>query len=140
MRVNRSLEIPDAELELRFSRSSGPGGQNVNRRATKVEVVFDVSSSPALSDAQRTKLSHALAHKLDADGRLHVVAQDGRTQADNRERALERLRVTLARALAPPPKKRVATKPSKAAKARRLDEKKSRATRKRLRARPSAED
>lgn len=140
MRVNRFVEIPDAELEMRFSRSSGPGGQNVNKRDTKVEVVFDVASSPSLDEDRRAKLMRALRSRLDADGRLHIVAQDGRTQTENRERALERMRATLARALAPPPKKRVATKPSKGAKERRLTEKKTRAKNKRMRARPAIDE
>src|SRR5881296_3734333 len=103
MRITRSLEIADAELEFRFSRSGGPGGQNVNRRATKVELVFDVAGSPSIGPRQRERLLRALSSRIDSEGRLHVVSQEARTQAENRARALERFRLILTRALAPPP-------------------------------------
>lgn len=140
MRVTRSLDIPESELDFRFSRASGPGGQNVNKRATKVEVTFDVAGSPSLTEAQRTKLLRLIAKRLDGDGRLHVVSQDARTQHTNREHAVEKLRAILARALAPPPKKRVATKPSRAAKDRRIQEKLGRSRTKGLRAKPAADE
>lgn len=140
MRVTRSLEVPDAELELRFSRSGGPGGQNVNRRATKVELVFDVAGSPSLGVRQRARLLAALATRIDGEGRLHVVAQERRTQLENRERVLERFRTLVARALAPPPKARIATKPSRGATERRIRQKKARGVRKRQRARPRVEE
>jgi ribosome-associated protein len=134
------LEIADGELEFRFSRSSGPGGQNVNRRATKAELVFDVGRSPSLSAAQRSRIQSRLAARIDADGRLHVVSQAGRTQAENRRRALERFAVLVQRAVAPPAPPRKRTTPSKAAVDRRLREKRRRAATKRERARPGADD
>lgn len=140
MRVTGSVEIPDEELVFRYSRSSGPGGQNVNRRATKAELLFDVGSSPSLSERARSRLRRELATRIDAEGVLHVVSQSGRTQRENRERALERFRVLVAQALAPPPPPRKKTRPSRAAVEKRIAEKRRRAERKRARTRPAIED
>jgi ribosome-associated protein len=139
VRITRSLEIPDAELVLRFSRSSGPGGQNVNRRATKVELTFDVLNSPSLGPRRRERLMQALGSRLDADGKLHITAQDARTQAENRARVLERFRTSLVRALAPPPPPRRPTKPTAGATERRLRAKRIRGEQKRRRTRPDVE-
>ncbi len=136
MRITRSLEIPDDEFEMRFSRSSGPGGQNVNRRSTKVEVVFDVAGSPSLGPYQRRRLLEALDTRLDANGCVRVVSQDGRTQTENRERALRKLRELLAAGLAPPPAPRRPTAPTRASRERRLRDKRVRAQRKSNRAVP----
>src|SRR5215831_5154962 len=76
LRVSRTVVIPLGELELRFSRSGGPGGQNVNTRSTRVEVVFDVANSPSLGPRQRARLLARLAGRLDADGNLRVVASE----------------------------------------------------------------
>src|SRR5438445_2622835 len=103
LRVSRTVVIPLGELEMRFSRSGGPGGQNVNTRSTRVEVVFDVAASPSLGPRQRARLLEKLGGRLDASGRLRVVAADERSQAQNRELALERLRDTLRDALRPDP-------------------------------------
>ena len=131
--VSGGPEIPLAEIELRASRSSGPGGQHANVTASRVEAVFDVEASSALSDSQRARLLEKLGPRVTA------VAQDARSQARNRELALERLAEKLAAALRRP-KPRRATRPSRAAKERRLESKRRTSERKRGRRRPSAED
>jgi ribosome-associated protein len=138
--VARGVSIPERELRFRFSRSSGPGGQNVNRRDTRVELIFDVARSRSLDARSRAKLMTKLGHRIDAEGCLHVVASSERTQAQNRARAVERLRRLLADALTREPKPRVATRPSKSAEERRIAAKKRRARLKRARARPGAEE
>lgn len=137
LRVNRSVTIPAADLRWRFSRSGGPGGQNVNRRETQVELLFDVENSSALTDRQRERVMRKLGSRLDADGQIHVVASEERTQGRNRDIALERLRDLLERALRPDPPKRRPTRPTRAAKERRLQEKRRRGARKRERGRPA---
>jgi len=121
--------VPLAEIELRTSRSSGPGGQHAQKTETRVEAVFDVAASGALSPAQKKRV---LAK---AGPVLRAVAQDERSQLRNKELAVERLTETLREALRVP-RRRVPTKPSKASKARRLDEKKRRGETKRLRRPP----
>src|SRR5947209_16123979 len=133
MHVRGNVAIPLAEIELRASRSSGPGGQHANVTASRVEAVFDVSASTALSDAQKDRLTSKLG------ARVTAVAQDERSQARNRELALERLRERLAAALAVPRPRRP-TKPTAAARKRRLEAKRRAAERKRGRQRPSADD
>lgn len=134
--VGRGVVIPASELTIRFSRSGGPGGQNVNRRATRVEVVFDLSTSPSLTDAQRRRAIRALRSRLDARGRVRTVAQGERSQAQNRAAALEAMRALLAAALRPPPPPRVATRPTAGARERRLASKKARSAIKKARAKP----
>ena len=134
--VGRGVVIPEHELTVRFSRSGGPGGQNVNRRATRVEVIFDLAASTALTAEQRRRVRSTLRSRLDARGRLRVVSQDERSQGQNRERALETLRRLLNDALKPPPPPRVKTKPTASAREKRLRAKKVRADVKRRRARP----
>lgn len=136
LHVGRGVVVPATELTVRFSRSGGPGGQNVNKRDTRVEVVFDVAGSSALEPEQRRRALSRLRGKLDARGRLRVVSSTERSQARNRERALETLREMLADALRPPPPPRRATKPTKAARERRLAGKRTRSEVKRKRARP----
>jgi ribosome-associated protein len=126
LRVSRTVVIPLGELELRFSRSGGPGGQNVNTRSTRVEVVFDVAGSPSLGPRQRARILSKLAGRLDTEGNLRVVASEERTQAQNRELALGRLRDLLAEALRPDPPPRRPTKPSKGSVERRLAGKRAR--------------
>jgi ribosome-associated protein len=133
MRVTRDLAIPLDEIELRASRSSGPGGQHANVTASRIEAVFDVTASSALSHAQRERLLAKVGPRVTA------VAQDARGQARNRELALERLRDRLARALAVP-RTRSPTRPTASSKAARLDSKRRLAQRKRERRRPSADD
>jgi ribosome-associated protein len=132
MPVARGLAVPLSEVELRASRSSGPGGQHANVTASRVEAVFDVAASAALSDEQKRRV---IAR---AGPRLTAVAQDARSQARNRELALERLRSRLAAALAVPRPRR-ATKPTKASRRRRLESKRRRAQRKRERRPPHAD-
>lgn len=133
VRVTRSCVIPGREIAFRFSRSGGPGGQNVNRRETQVELVFAVAGSPSLGPVQRSRALQRLATRLDSDGKLHIVASEGRTQGSNRDAAIERFKKLMAEALKPPPPKRRPSKPSKAARERRLSEKRLRSRRKRER-------
>jgi ribosome-associated protein len=133
LRVNRELAIPLAEITLRTSRSSGPGGQHANVTASRVEAIFDVEASPSLSDAQRERL---LAR---AGSRVVAVAQDERSQARNRELALERLAERLRDALVVARRRR-ATRPTAASRARRLTQKRRLGRRKVERRRPGPED
>ncbi|HEY1594945.1 MAG TPA: alternative ribosome rescue aminoacyl-tRNA hydrolase ArfB [Thermoleophilaceae bacterium] len=133
MRVTRSVSVPLSEIELRTSRSSGPGGQHANVTASRVEAIFDVEESPSLSDAQRRRVMAKVGPRLTA------VAQDTRSQARNRELALERVRSRLAAALAVPRTRRP-TKPTKASRTERLDSKRRRSDVKRARRRPSSDD
>ena len=122
-----------AEVELRASRSSGPGGQHANVTASRVEAVFDVRASSALDEAQRTRLAARLGPVVTA------VAQDARGQARNRELALERLAAKIASGLTVPRRRR-STRPTRASRERRLDQKKRAGERKRGRRRPPLED
>jgi len=133
------LQLPVSELDFRASRSGGPGGQHVNTSSTRVEVWWDVGASPSLSEAQRQRLLSRLASRLDNAGRLRLVSSTSRSQLRNREDAIERLCEVVARALAvPKPRKR--TKPSRAAKAARVDAKRRRSAVKRDRRRPGQDD
>jgi ribosome-associated protein len=129
LRIDERLSIPLAEVELRASRSSGPGGQHANVTASRVEAVFDVEASQALGEAQRERLLKKAGPLLTA------VAQDARSQARNRELALERLAVKIAAALAQPRRRRP-TKPTRASRERRLEEKRRTGERKRARRKP----
>ncbi|HSZ70052.1 MAG TPA: alternative ribosome rescue aminoacyl-tRNA hydrolase ArfB [Solirubrobacteraceae bacterium] len=133
LRIDRDLAIPLAEIVLRASRSSGPGGQHANVTASRIEASFDVRASRALSERQR---AHVLAR---VGPRVVAVAQDERSQARNRELALARLAERLARALAVPRKRRP-TRPTAASRARRLEAKRRAGQRKAARRPPSAED
>jgi ribosome-associated protein len=130
IRVAENTVIPLEEIQFRASRSSGPGGQHANVTASRIEAVFDVEASTSLSDEQRDLLLRRLGERVTA------VAQDARSQARNRELALERLREKLAAGLRRP-KPRRPTKPSRAARERRLEEKRRRSTRKAQRRPPS---
>ncbi len=132
--VSPALMIPGHELLVRASRAGGPGGQHVNMTASRIELVWDVAGSGALSDEQRAQLLAALASRLDGEGRLRVVAQEHRSQLQNREAARARLSAMVAAALRPR-KKRKATKPSRASKERRLESKRRRSAVKRDRRR-----
>lgn len=129
MRVTRHVDIPLDEVELRASRSSGPGGQHANVTASRIEAVFDVAASRSLSEEQKRRVMARCGPRVTA------VAQDARSQARNRELALERLRERLSRALAVPRSRR-ATKPTKASRERRLDAKRRESQRKAGRRRP----
>ena len=125
LEITPALFLPLAELDYRATRSGGPGGQHVNTSSTRIEVWWDVRSSPALTDEQRAQLLARLSSRLDGEGRLRVVASESRSQLRNREAATERLRDLVASALAVrKPRKR--TKPSRAAKAARLEAKRRR--------------
>jgi ribosome-associated protein len=126
IQVTRSVSIPRSEIELRFSRSSGPGGQHAQKSDTRVEATFDVAASAALTEAQKRRVV-AKAGPL-----LRAVAQDERSQWRNRELATERLVEALREALRVPRKRRP-TKPSKASVERRLEAKRRRSNVKRLR-------
>jgi len=130
--ISDELAIPPIELRFRFSRSSGPGGQHVNRSETRVELLFDVAGSPTLSDAQRDRLLKRLAGYIDGEGVLHIVSSATRSQAGNRADALERFQVLVAAALRQR-KPRIATRPTRAARARRLAGKRQRGQVKRTR-------
>ena len=130
IRVTRSVVLPLSEVELRFSRSSGPGGQHANTSETRVEAILDVEASSALTDAQKRRV---LAK---AGPTLRAVAQDERSQLRNRELAVERLVDRLRDALKVE-RRRVATKPTKASRERRLESKKRRSQTKKLRRPPS---
>jgi ribosome-associated protein len=132
IRVAEGTVIPLEEIELRASRSSGPGGQHANVTASRIEAVFDVDASGALSEQQRALLRRKLGDRVTA------VAQDARSQARNRELALERLREKIAAGLRRP-KPRRPTKPSRAARERRLEQKRRTSQRKSQR-RPPSED
>ena len=124
--ISDQLAIPEAELRFRFSRSSGPGGQNVQRSATRVELLFDVANSPSLSDDQRARILQRLAGYIDSAGELRIVSSATRSQLENRADAVTRFQLLLAMALRRR-KHRVPTKPSASARERRLTEKKGRA-------------
>src|SRR5256885_11223980 len=123
MPVTRSVAVPLAELELRASRSSGPGGEHANVTASRIEASFDVAASSALTEAQKRRVIARVGPRLTA------VAQDARSQARNRELALERLRSRLEHALAVPRTRRP-TKPTKSSRRARLETKRKRAQRK----------
>jgi ribosome-associated protein len=133
LRVSRSCAIASDELEWRFSASGGPGGQHANTSNTKVEVRFDIASSPSLGPRQRVRLLERFGPVVRA------TASERRSQHQNRELALERLQARIAGALHVDPK-RYSTKPSRAAKKRRVDDKKQRGDIKRNRRRPSGEE
>jgi ribosome-associated protein len=137
--IGPDLRIPLSELQYRTSRSGGPGGQHVNTSSTRVEVSWDVASSPSLSPEQRTRLLQQLATRLDTEGQLRLVSSGTRSQLRNKEDVTDRLRSTVAAALVVR-KKRKPTKPSRAAKAARLAAKRKRAATKRQRQPPGGED
>lgn len=132
IRVTRSVLLPISEITLRVSRSSGPGGQHAQKSSTRVEALLEVEASTALTDTQKRRVV-ARAGPV-----LRAVAQDERSQSRNRELAVERLVAKLREALAVP-RRRVATRPGKAAKERRRDSKQRRARTKALRKPPTAE-
>ncbi len=136
IQVTHSLRIPAGELQYRTSRSGGPGGQHVNTTDTQVELTWDITTSPTLNEGQRTRLLSKLANRVDARGNLHVKVSDSRSQVKNKKIALERFKKLVSEALHIP-RPRKATKPSKAAKEKRLKGKKQRgeikAMRKRVR-------
>jgi ribosome-associated protein len=134
--ITETVAIPSAELHFQFSRSSGPGGQHVNRTASQVELTFDVLGSPSLNEAQRTRVLSKLKSYIDTRGVLHLTSQTTRSQHRNRAEVVERFTLLLQRALHVP-KRRIPTKPSAAAEARRLAEKQRASVIKQQRRRPA---
>jgi ribosome-associated protein len=130
--VTASIVIPERELGWRFSRASGPGGQGVNTTDSRVELSFDVAATTALSPALKARALQRLAPRL-VDGVLTVAAAEHRSQLRNRDAAATRLAQVLREAIAPPPKRRRPTRPSRHAVERRLSAKRRRADIKRLR-------
>ncbi len=137
IRVTAHINVDEREIEESFVRASGPGGQNVNKLATAVQLRFDVRGSPSLTDDVRARLERLAGARLTRDGVLVIIAQRHRTQARNRQDALDRL-IDLIRRAAIPPRPRRPTKPTRASRERRIEGKKHRAGLKQLRrAKPS---
>jgi ribosome-associated protein len=132
IRVTDTISLDEREIEESFVRASGPGGQNVNKLSTAVQLRFDVRHSPSLPVAVRQRLERLAGSRLTRDGTLVIVAQRHRTQARNRDDALDRL-IELIRRAATPPRARRPTKPTAGARERRIEGKKRRADIKRLR-------
>jgi ribosome-associated protein len=130
--VRPGVEIPESELGWRFSRSSGPGGQGVNTTDSRVELTWDLAASTALSPALKERAVERLGGRL-VDGVLTIAASEHRAQLRNREAATARLVALVASAIAPPPRERRPTKPSRGAKERRIAAKKRRGQIKKLR-------
>jgi ribosome-associated protein len=133
LEINSSLSIPLGEIELRASRSSGPGGQHANVTASRIEAVFEIEASQTLTDEQKARLAHRFGKRVTA------IAQDARSQARNRDLALERLAERIRSGLARR-RSRQKTRPSRSARERRLNDKRNRGQRKQERRRPSADD
>jgi ribosome-associated protein len=136
LEVAPGLVVPAREIKFRFARSGGPGGQNVNKVESRVELLFNVLASSAFTDTQRHRLQTALHKRLDDEGVLQIVVQDSRSQWQNRELALGRLADTIRVGLTPR-KKRVATRPSRGSKEERFKSKKIRGDIKKSRGRIS---
>jgi ribosome-associated protein len=130
--ITNQVKIPLAELHFQFVRSSGPGGQHVNRSATQVELTFDLAGSPSLDDAQKARVRAALKSHVDKDGVLHLASQISRSQLQNRQDVTARFVELMRRALRVP-KKRRPTRPTAASKERRLEAKRRRSQVKRVR-------
>lgn len=132
--INDSVRIAPRELVFRFARSSGPGGQNVNKVSSRVELCFDVRNSPSLTSEQKLKLLTRLRTRIDKEGKLHLVSQESRSQWKNRELAVEKF-ATLLRFALTPEQKRIPTKATSRASARRVKAKKIQSAKKLLRRR-----
>ena len=132
LNVTPVLSIPRSEIQYRATRAGGPGGQHVNTSSTRIELLWDLTNSVAVTDEQRERLRTKLAARLDSEGMVRVVASDRRSQGQNKQSADERL-VALVKNALHIAKKRRATKPTRAAKERRLSEKKKHSDKKRER-------
>jgi ribosome-associated protein len=133
--VTAGVEIPDSDVTLSFVRSSGPGGQNVNKVASAVQLRFDLQRSTALAPEVKARLRALSGRRLTSEGAILIIARNHRTQESNRREAEARLTDLIKRALIPP-KLRKATKPTRAARERRLEQKTQRRRTKRLRGKP----
>lgn len=133
--MSRHLVIPEAEIDLTFSPSSGPGGQHANKASTRAGLAWNVAKSSVLNDRQRRRLRRNLSTRIDSAGVLRLSADRHRSQYRNREEVEARLGRLVAKALEPP-KDRVATRPTRASKHRRLQQKRRRSETKRLRRAP----
>ena len=130
--IDETVSIPYSELTFRYSRSSGPGGQHVQRSESRVELLWDVANSPSLTEEQRRRTLERLGNRLDQEGGLHLTSQATRSQHENKQEVTKRLQRLLAAALRPRARRK-RTKPSAAARRRRLEAKRRRSTLKRLR-------
>jgi ribosome-associated protein len=139
LEIHDQLSIPSRDLSWSAARSSGPGGQNVNKVATKVILRFDLDGTAALTQAQKRRLRKLAGRRLDAEGGILISAQAERSQRQNLERARASLRRLILKALVVP-KRRVATKPSKSQKRRRLQDKRRQSEKKKHRAPVRGED
>jgi ribosome-associated protein len=132
LQINDSLWIPRAELTYRATRSGGPGGQHVNTSSSRVELAWDVGASPSLTDEQRARIQEKLANRINSEGVLLMSSSEQRSQHQNRESVTARFAELVAQALVIP-KKRIRTRPSRASREARLDEKKKRSEVKKMR-------
>jgi ribosome-associated protein len=139
LKITRTVYIPVRELTYRAVRASGPGGQHVNRSATKVELWWNAETSPSLTETQRARVLERLGSRLDARGRLRLTASGSRSQKQNRERVAKRFQVLLAAALRPRKVRKRTTVPGRAKRAR-LEDKRRRAKQKAQRRKPTEED
>lgn len=138
--VTAEISLDEKELEEKFVRASGPGGQNVNKVSTAVELRFDARKSPSLPDAVSARLQKLAGSRLTLDGVIVILAQRFRTQDMNRQDALERLLGLIRKAAEPPPPPRKKTRPTYASKLKRLEGKNRRSGVKAMRGRPKGED
>ena len=139
LHISDNLQVPVSELQYRYSRSGGPGGQHVNRTESQVELLWDVRNASGLSKTQRYRIERALANRIDKDGILHLTASERRSQLQNKKAVTDRF-VALLREAIKPPKKRIPTKPSSSAREKRLQEKRHRSEIKQHRGKVKGED
>ena len=139
IRINASTSISEADLEFRFTRSTGPGGQNVNKVASRVELLFNVRASASLNEIEKGRIFAALGSRIDSEGILHVSSQESRSQWKNRDIAIAKLTDLLHDALRVR-KKRIATKPSSGSREARVKTKKTHSAKKKLRGKVRTSD
>jgi ribosome-associated protein len=132
LKVNDLVSIPRSELDYRATRAGGPGGQHVNTSSTRIELLWNVRTTRALPEEERERVQQRLASRTDADGNVRVVSSESRSQLRNRESAEARLAEMLRRALIAP-RKRIPTRPSRASREARLQDKRRRSEKKRMR-------